>query len=307
MTTNKNRPIKPTKPRQPGYDWYREQRVKLRSEYPDRLDFPIPPKSRGFTNAQKAAIAQVYEREQTKYLERYNQLKDYHDFSFKKPRGKRDFTPQEKAAISRKYAQLAPVIQGVKKGLYTAIPIKTKTGKRKVPEKVLNDFPHTNKVVLINEQNSKLKIKKVGKKIRYTIVSKTPEKQDGIHRTAHFIPVPGWLEQNPTLLPYWMLDLTKQYPCHVFRRNHDNKMVKGMVFTPDQWGYFQNRENVYKSFLGGESMFSGLWAIEYSCKELEQFYGTSRDEQEQNLLDQIYSLFEDDDPLDTLDSWIDTD
>ncbi len=39
-------------------------------------------------------------------------LSKYFEFSFKTPRGKKDFTPQQKSAISRKYRKIFPYIDG---------------------------------------------------------------------------------------------------------------------------------------------------------------------------------------------------
>lgn len=283
--------------------WYRKQLKKLRKLYPKHpdqqigtFDFEVKP-GLDFTSEQRALIGNYSGATIRHYDNLYKKLKKYSEIGFKPRKKGFDFTPQEKAALTRTYNQLAPLIENVESGYYTAIPIK-KGKKRVVPEKVVKNFRATKKVIFVPEYKAKLKIKKDKRgKINFTITSKTVEKIEGRQREAIYIPIPEQVKADPTLMPYFMLWLTINYPSHFFKFSFRGKRAEGgMVFSPTEWGYVADR---YISINYGEmgNPITGVWAIKYNRRKIKSLFGMTNKEQIAQLKHDILDGFGDKNPI----------
>lgn len=297
------------------YEWYRKQRVALKRYYhkhPDHaravLDFKIPSKKVGFSDEERREIAWAYADQLARYDRYYEQLKPYVKFNFRKRRTDREWTASEKRTLSFYYNKYKPTIKLVEDKLYTAIPLKTKKGKRKVPEKIENDFKSTNKVVFIPQRNAEITIKKKpNQEINYTITSKTPDKLDGIQRTAIYIPYPKYVYDDPTLIPYFMYWLATNYPDFVFRLSYRGLMKdQGVVFTTEQWGYIQARFEAINYGDEGNPI-TGVWAIYYGVKDLKRYWNIDSDVRIDEIQEDIFNEFGDSDPEATIRAMVETD
>lgn len=186
-------------------------------------------------------------------------LNPYHKFSFTMPRKGRDFTPQQKSAITRKWKQLRTVIESHQEKDTTFI--KYKKG-RPIAKDTKRALTHSNKGVFIPVKNAKVTPKGNISSVFY-------EKRE------IFLPLPKAIYENPSLIPQWLEQLHEKYfPATIMLSMRDRR-GRSMYSPMDAEKYF------YEAFMhfGGESgtrnRINGVFITTYDESEFKSIYNIS--------------------------------
>lgn len=140
-------------------------------------------------------------------------LSKYYDFSFKTPRGKKDFTPQQKSAITRKYKKIAPYINDDFTPDYESISF------LKYPEH--STLPHidgvrTDRGLFYKYPQAELKLSKVEKNKWLVVVN--PKIKKGAQmiqkRRDVFIPFPKSVLSDPNKIAEFVNKIRLKYRPH---------------------------------------------------------------------------------------------
>jgi hypothetical protein len=128
------------------------------------------------------------------YRKKKKILNKFHNFTFKMPRKGKDFTPQQKSAITRQWSKVEKVLDKGGKldpSKYTFLPLKN--AKR---QEFTKGFVTTNKGIMYTRGGAKLsKDKKTNK---YKVTVKYGKRRD------LFIPLPNHIYDNIWALPDWL-------------------------------------------------------------------------------------------------------
>lgn len=176
-------------------------------------------------------------------------LNQYHEFSFKMPRKGKDFTPQQKAAITRKYNQIGRAIKAERTERASFIPY-PKGSK----------LPHiegikTNKGIFYKTPGAKAKVVKKGKKKQYIIQVEFGKRKD------IFYPFPPHVINDPDQIKEFVRELVKKYKPKTVHLSVYGWRTKPR-YDPEGINFYQAELTKYNLKEGKTApKFDGVWLI----------------------------------------------
>lgn len=183
-------------------------------------------------------------------------LNPYHKFSFKMPRKGRDFSPQQKSAITRKWKKLHNVIEGVEEGKISYIKY---SPKRKISRQLKQSLNHTNRGVFIAVRNA-------------TVTPKGFIKSEFMDRREIFLPLPKEIYQNPSLIPDWLKQLHEKYfPATIMVSMKDRR--GRVAYSPmDAEKYFYEAFMHFGGEAGTRNRINGVFISTFRKEEFKDIY-----------------------------------
>lgn len=137
-------------------------------------------------------------------------LNKFYNFSFKTPRKGKDFSPQQKAAITRKYKKIADSINKRTGEVDENVSFIPYPKKSKLPNV---DGLRTSKGIFYKLPNAKV----VKRKKRYQVVAKNLERRDV------FFPFPKHIINSPDKIKKYVAELNKKYNPTLIRWSVENR------------------------------------------------------------------------------------
>lgn len=168
-------------------------------------------------------------------------LNRYYDFTFKTPRSGKDFTPQQKSAISRKWKKIVPYIQG------DGSIDKDEVSFLRYPEH--SKLPHidgvrTDRGIIYKFPQAELKKTRDGK----TVVVVNPKIKKGLtmvqKRRDIFFPFPPSVQKDIRKIEKWVDQLKEKYGPHDIMWGYSGKRERTR-YDPELFNMYFSEENLW--------------------------------------------------------------